>query len=151
MMQSISSFGNLRTSSGVSSFLRPWPSVCRYCGITCATAIVFLTVIVELISILMSPLRSEKYFAVTSSVHPNISWMSQLPIISDHRLFGYRFCSWPRLCTASMTRISLERMTLKDLAKSDPSSAPPIRPTLLNSSSMRLTGTSQRPSLQLSA
>ena len=76
---------------------------------------------------------------------------AQLPMISAQRLFGYRFCSWPRLCTASITRISRERITLRDLAKSDPSGAPPIRPILLNSSRMRFTGIGQWPPGELSA
>ena len=109
------------------------------------------TVIVEFTCTDISPDLAEIYSAVTSSVHPNISWISQLPIISAHRLLGYRFCSWPRLCTASITRMSLERTTERERAKSDPSSAPPMRPTLLNSSRIRFTGTSQRPFGRLSA
>ena len=145
MMHSISSFGNLSTSSGVRSLRRPCPSRLRYCGITCASAKVCRTVIVDLTCTDISPDRAEKNSAETSSEQPIISWMSQLPMISDHRFFGYRFCNCPKLCTASITRISLDLTTESERAKSEPSSAPPIRPTLLNSSKIRLTGTGHRP------
>ena len=64
---------------------------------------VWRTVMVEFTWILMSPLREEKYSAVKSSVQPSITCRSQLPTISAHRLLGYRFCSWPKLCTARVT------------------------------------------------
>lgn len=105
---------NLSTSSGVRSLRRPCPSRLRYCGITCASAKVCRTVIVDLTCTDISPDRAEKNSADTSSEHPIISWISQLPMISDHRFFEYRFCNWPKLCTASITRISLDLTTESD-------------------------------------
>ena len=40
-----------------------------------------------------TPLRAEKYSALTSSVQPSISCTSRLPTISAQRLLGYRFWS----------------------------------------------------------